>query len=238
MKSKKVRADLSATKSIRRGSINLTRSKRARTTVGRPKSGSLAIDTQAAIMDAALDLFAARSCVTVSTKEVAAAVGFNTALIYYYFGSKEELFRRCLLLAIERATTAFLALADNANAPQNLLNDWLKCHQKNFVNIRQVAKLSLDHSIVFERNEPVEEAMFTFRNQTETSLTTALQANRLPLSNFDLTQTTKFVMVYLDGVYFRSLVSTDFDPTSDFADLKAFLNARLNRETPPSRPKL
>lgn len=52
--------------------------------------------TAEAILDAAERLFAAQGFAATTIKQIGAAAGQNPALIYYYFGSKEELYRRLL----------------------------------------------------------------------------------------------------------------------------------------------
>ena len=52
--------------------------------------------TAEAILDAAEQLFAVQGFAATTIKQLGAAAGVNPALIYYYFGSKEELYRRLL----------------------------------------------------------------------------------------------------------------------------------------------
>jgi AcrR family transcriptional regulator len=49
-----------------------------------------------AILDAAEGLFATQGFAATTIKQIGKAAGLNPALIYYYFGSKEELYRRLL----------------------------------------------------------------------------------------------------------------------------------------------
>jgi TetR/AcrR family transcriptional regulator len=53
-------------------------------------------ETAGAILDAAEALFAGQGFAATTIKQIGAAAGVNPALIYYYFGSKEELYRRLL----------------------------------------------------------------------------------------------------------------------------------------------
>lgn len=52
--------------------------------------------TAEAILDAAEGLFAVQGFAATTIKQIGRAAGLNPALIYYYFGSKEELYRRLL----------------------------------------------------------------------------------------------------------------------------------------------
>lgn len=53
-------------------------------------------ESAAAILDAAETLFAGQGFAATTIKQIGAAAGVNPALLYYYFGSKEELYRRLL----------------------------------------------------------------------------------------------------------------------------------------------
>lgn len=52
--------------------------------------------TSEAILDAAEGLFATQGFAATTIKQIGKAAGLNPALIYYYFGSKEELYRALL----------------------------------------------------------------------------------------------------------------------------------------------
>lgn len=54
------------------------------------------LETPDRILDAAEELFARQGFTATTIKQIGSAAGLNPALIYYYFGSKEELYRRLL----------------------------------------------------------------------------------------------------------------------------------------------
>jgi TetR/AcrR family transcriptional regulator len=60
---------------------------------------------QAAILAAARRLFAAQGFAGTSTRSIAEAAGVNLAMIHYYFGNKEQLYRR----VVEREFTRLFA---------------------------------------------------------------------------------------------------------------------------------
>lgn len=73
---------------------------------GRPSKGA-GVDLKQVILDAAEGLFARHGFYGVTTRQVAAEAGVDTALIHYYFGAKRELFdavflRRAEILNRER----------------------------------------------------------------------------------------------------------------------------------------
>ncbi len=63
---------------------------------GRP-SKNAGVDLKGAILDSAEGLFARHGFYGVTTRQVAAEAGVDTALIHYYFGAKRELFDAVLL---------------------------------------------------------------------------------------------------------------------------------------------
>ena len=61
------------------------------------------------LLDAAEELFLSRGFASVSTNDIARLAGCNHALIHYYFGNKEDLFRQLFLAKIEHILTTLLA---------------------------------------------------------------------------------------------------------------------------------
>jgi TetR/AcrR family transcriptional regulator len=60
------------------------------------QAGGRDAGTAEAILDAAEPLFGSQGFAATTIKQIGAAAGLNPALIYYYFGSKEELYRALL----------------------------------------------------------------------------------------------------------------------------------------------
>jgi AcrR family transcriptional regulator len=97
----------------------MTAAAKARTSGrGRPSKGA-GIDLKQVILDAAEGLFARHGFYGVTTRQVAAEAGVDTALIHYYFGAKRELFdavflRRAEILNRERSES--MAAYEQAHA--------------------------------------------------------------------------------------------------------------------------
>ncbi|MFZ1071180.1 MAG: helix-turn-helix domain-containing protein, partial [Methyloceanibacter sp.] len=75
---------------------DIERKKRSGKTVRRAAPASHSRDERSArdkFLTASLDLFAERNFASVTIKDIAKALNVNTALIYYYFDSKTDLFR-------------------------------------------------------------------------------------------------------------------------------------------------
>ena len=87
---------------------------------GRRRKGE-GLDLRRAILDAAEQLFSAHGFYGVTTRQVAAEAGVDTALIHYDFDSKRGLFdavfaRRAEILNIERSAALSAYEAANAGA--------------------------------------------------------------------------------------------------------------------------
>src|SRR4026208_2153143 len=69
------------------------------------------------ILDAAEDLFARKGLGPTTIKEIGAAAGQSPALLYYYFGSKEELYRAVLQRVMGGMLARGGAVFDSAPSP-------------------------------------------------------------------------------------------------------------------------
>jgi TetR/AcrR family transcriptional regulator len=84
-----------------------------------PLDASPAASTRDAILDGAERLFAVQGFAATTVKQIAAASGVNSALLYYYFADKETLYRQMLSRTVggfaEAGTAAGAAGADPAS---------------------------------------------------------------------------------------------------------------------------
>ncbi len=202
--------------------------------VGRPKSGSLAVEAETAILAAALDLFAAKNFSSVRTADIAKATGFNQALIFYYFDNKEELYRRALQLAIEQAFQSFRLSRAAIDDPAGLIFAWIDNHIRAYDSISKLIKLSIDYVSTAERKANIDRAIRTFYDDEREVLLSALEAG-ISSGDFnavDATQTATFISTYLDGVFVRAMILPDFKPVPAIRGLKAYMKEHL---TPAGR---
>jgi len=78
---------------------------------------AVAISAQEQILDAAEELFARQGLEPTTIKQIGAAAGQNPALLYYYFGSKEELYRAVLRRVVQAMLERGGAALDGAASP-------------------------------------------------------------------------------------------------------------------------
>src|SRR5262245_41218562 len=79
-------------------------------------------------MTAALDLFAERNFATVTIKDIAKSINVHSALIYYYFKNKNDLFRATIEYAVANAFENVRALENKSAAAPDLITAWLDNH--------------------------------------------------------------------------------------------------------------
>lgn len=98
---------------------------------GRPAKGA-GIDLKQTILDSAEGLFARHGFYGVTTRQVAAEAGVDTALIHYYFGAKRELFdavflRRAEVVNQERidSMTAYEAAHRDRMTPEGVIRAFI-----------------------------------------------------------------------------------------------------------------
>ena len=84
-------------------------------------SGPDAPSAREQILDAAEALFARKGLDATTIKDIGAAAGQNPALLYYYFGSKEELYRAVLQRVLSGMAARGGAAVDSAPAPADAI---------------------------------------------------------------------------------------------------------------------
>jgi len=203
--------------------------KRRPVRAGRPRLNGDSPDAEMIICAAALDLFAERGFSSVTTKDIAVATGFNPALIYYYFGSKEDLFRRAVTLAVERAFEQFRVAREGLEHPRDIIYGWLDTHVKEFETISKLIKIGIDYAKTSKRNVRIDDAIRRFYVDERDVLKAALAAGvtRGDFRDLDVEETASFISTYLDGVFARAMILKDFDPVHAIGDLRSFLNTQL-----------
>ncbi len=197
--------------------------------VGRPRLGSRPVEAESTILAAALELFAAKNFSSVRTADIAKTTGFNQALIFYYFDTKEELYRRAMALAIEQAFQSFRISRANLEAPSDLILAWIDTHIRAYDSIAKLIKLSIDYVSTAERKAQIDRAIRTFYDGEREVLQTALEAGIASgeFADIDAAQTATFISTYLDGVFVRAMILPDFKPLPAIRGLKSYIEDLL-----------
>ena len=91
------------------------------------------------LLKAALALFSQRGLNSVTIKDIAKLASLNTALIYYYFDSKEHLFESCVEDAVAESLETYEKLkAQHVADPVNLIGDWFLANLKTAGSLRKL----------------------------------------------------------------------------------------------------
>ena len=218
--------------------LRQSKEKRSATTRGRPKRASgagrpkLSVatpDAELKIREAALELFSRRGFSAITTKDIADATGFNPALIYYYFGSKEELFRQVVTLAVERAFEQFRISRQGREQPREILYGWLDTHILQFDTISKLIMIAIDYAKTAKRKTRLDEAIHQFydeeREVLQQTLTAGVRAG--DFRAVDVKEAATFISTYLDGVFVRAIILKKFEPLPAIRQLRSFLDAYL-----------
>ncbi len=165
------------------------------------------------MMAAALDLFAERNFASVTIKDIAKAVGVNTALLYYYFDNKEDLFRATIETTVNQAFAHFRELRLRHTDPADILSDWLDNHIDLFDPIHKLVKISLDYSGSHARSPSIDRSIRQFYEEESRVLSDCIQEGieRKIFRRVDAVQTAQFISGYLDGLMVRVVIQPKFD---------------------------
>lgn len=170
----------------------------------------------------ALDLFAERNFASVTIKDIAKALGVNTALLYYYFDSKTDLFRATIAHAVGRAFENVHALDDKSADPATMIGAWLGNHVNKYDEIHRFVKIALDFRGAHEGDDPdIAKTIESFYVEERKLLSRIIregvrQGLFKPVDPGSLAQ---FISTYLDGCMVRSVILPDFDLEGAVRDL-------------------
>jgi AcrR family transcriptional regulator len=185
-----------------------------------------------ALTDAALDLFSQKDFSAVTIKDIAKAAGVNTALIYYYFESKEGLFRATLENAVAQALEKYRLLRERHTDPVDLIGDWFDTQRELSAPIRQLVKIMLDYSSTRTQAAVIDEVIQQFYNEEMGILASSVRRGMQTgiFRSVDPDRAARFASTHLDGIFVRSLIHKDFDLAAALDELKSLFWQYLGHE--------
>jgi|GEM_PF-1809092 len=165
------------------------------------------------MMGVALGLFARQGVSAVTIVDIAQAMGVNTALIYYYFDSKEDLFHACLRHCIERTVGSFGRLEGMHDEPVKMITAWFQTNARMHVEIRQLVKVMLDYSTQGARTDASDAQVRDFYQQEGRILSDSIRQGigQNVFAPVNVRQAALFVSTHLDGIMLRSMIQSDMD---------------------------
>ena len=177
-------------------------------------------------MRVALDLFSRRDFNAVTIKDIARASGGNTALIYYYYESKEDLFRAAIEFAIKKAMERSHELREKHDDPIYLINEWFSSNLEVANLIRQLVKIMLDYAGADNSLPSVDKLVKEFyRVEERVILADSIERGiaRGAFRRVDSASIANFVSVHLDGIMVASIIRAEFKIEKALSDLRSVL---------------
>ena len=172
---------------------------------------------------AALALFSQRDLNSVTIKDIAESAGLNTALIYYYFESKQHLFESCIEDAIAGSLETYEKLkAQHVADPVNLIEDWFVANLKTAGSLRKLLKIIVYSAESETRFRSIEKLTREFyRIETEILASSIEQGIAQGIfKNVDARDIATFISVHLDGLIIGSLVRPKFKTRKEMDGLR------------------
>jgi len=180
-------------------------------------------------MHVALELFARRGFSSVTIKDIAKSANINSALLYYYFDSKEDLFKSSIENAILRALENYARLKQKHTDPVDLINDWFENNIEMASAFRKVVKIMLDYSNSEIRLDSVDALIKRFYKEEMSILSTSIRrgVETGVFQAVDADRLAEFASLHLDGIMTGSMIRTNLDLSRAISDLKELFWSRL-----------
>lgn len=169
----------------------------------------------------ALNLFAERNFASVTIKDIARALDVNTALLYYYFDSKTDLFRATIEHAVAHAFGHVRSVVERSDDPAKVIAVWLESHVNKFAEIHRFVKIALDFRSAHECDPDIASAIERFYDEERKLLSKVIRegVKRGLFKSVDPSRMAQFISTYLDGCMVRSVIVPDFDLEGAVDDL-------------------
>src|SRR5919206_2134418 len=106
-----------------------------------PAAAAAAASSRDAILDAAERLFARQGFAATTIKQIGAASGVNSALLYYYFADKETLYREMLRRIIGGFVAIGTKLLAHADSPEEGIRALVRLQAEVMATRPQVPRL-------------------------------------------------------------------------------------------------
>lgn len=184
---------------------------------------------EAEFLKAALSLFAESNFASVTIKDIAQSLGVNTALIYYYFENKTDLFRAAIDFALENAFANMRAIDNGSEDPADLISAWLDNHVDRYADIHHFVKIALDYKGSSERDPAVDATIANFYAKERELLSRFIRLgiDQGRFKRVDPGRMAQFISTHLDGCMVRMVILPDFPLKTAVGDLHRFVLGHL-----------
>ena len=181
------------------------------------------------ILDAALRLFSEQGYTSTSIKDISRGSRVNSALIYYYFASKEHLFVEALKYSAHAATLHHQQSKVRHDDPIAEINFWFEANAKMAMPLGQMLRLMLDYRTTHKRSPSVDRLIRDFYEAEIALLRGAIDRGikRGLFEPVDTVKTSLFVSTHLDGLIVAASVRFEYDLRAGFLQMRKILFAWL-----------
>lgn len=187
----------------------------------RPSREEHSADRVDKFLATALNLFAERNFASVTIKDIAKALNVNTALLYYYFDSKMDLFRATIERSVAHAFEHVRSVVDHNEDPAKVISAWLENHVNKYAEIHRFVKIALDFRSAHECDPETARAIERFYDEERKLLSKVVREGikRGLFTPVDPNRMAQFISTHLDGCMVRSVITPDFDLEGAVDDL-------------------
>lgn len=178
------------------------------------------------LVKAALELFAERHFDSVTIKDIGRAAKVNSAMIYYYYKDKQDLFHAAIESAIEDAFDLFdrHCKSNSHKSAADAISNWFDVHATLHKQLRNVVKISVDCKGIIGipgASEPIIR-FYKHENEILQNLVREGIAEGI-FRKVDPEAVATMISTSLDGVMARSFILSDFELLKTIEDFKQVL---------------
>jgi TetR/AcrR family transcriptional regulator, upper aerobic nicotinate degradation pathway regulator len=215
-------------KMTRRDGLTFRRGRARARNATRPRNNRRSDD----ILEAALRLFSEQGYTAVSIKDIAKAGRVNSALIYYYFASKEHLFVEALKYSARIAGSHHQHSKEGRDDPVAKINFWFDANVKMAMPLGQMLRLMLEYRATRKRSVAIERLITDFYAAEIGLLRDAIERGIKGglFEPVDTIKTSLFVSTHLDGLMVAASIRPDYDLRAGFLQMRKILFAWLGYE--------
>ena len=180
----------------------------------------------------ALELFANAHYTLVSIKDIGRAANVNSAMIYYHFKDKEDLFRAAIGCAVQEAFDHyddFLQKHETDGALDSIAT-WIDVHIQLRGRLRSVVKIGMDCSGLTDSVADALNIVQDFYRHEHNILTDLVSGGirEGTFRNVDVDTVATMISTMLDGALARSLILPDFEFSKTLSEFKGALTFYLS----------
>lgn len=178
------------------------------------------------ILDTALKLFAQHGYTSVTIKDIARLGNINSALIYYYYHNKEDLFVAAIKHAVTQAMARHGHQATAAETePGEIIRLWFETNEKLAKPLTQIVRLMLDYRTTKQRSTAIERLITRFYEAELAVLSQAIERG-IACGLFravNPAQVAAFISAHLDGIVVASAIRSNSNLRKPLQQFQAIL---------------